>query len=189
MCPLRSEGCVRALWGVAQKTIEAPHYLAGRAAEVGVMPATLYDAEEFVRSNLNVPTRCGAHASGATDWLRKALVRRIAAPVWEAYRRSFRQGEGSVKKSIAGGVVAVAFALSTFAGLSGSVSASNDYCGASSNGCDHSGAKIGTCAGHGSFGAFGQDNNFAGGANGDGTAYNNSTLCGNPQGAAGELNP
>jgi hypothetical protein len=45
------------------------------------------------------------------------------------------------------------------------------------------------CAGHGSFGAFGKDNNFAGGASGDRTAYNNSTLCGNPQGAAGELNP
>ena len=45
------------------------------------------------------------------------------------------------------------------------------------------------CAGHGAFGAFGKDNNFAGGASGDRTAYNNSTLCGNPQGAAGELNP
>jgi hypothetical protein len=41
----------------------------------------------------------------------------------------------------------------------------------------------------GSFNAFGKDNNFAGGASGDRTAYNNSTLCGNPQGAAGELNP
>jgi hypothetical protein len=45
------------------------------------------------------------------------------------------------------------------------------------------------CAGHGGFGAFGMDNNFAGGASGDRTAFNNSTLCGNPQGAAGELNP
>jgi hypothetical protein len=45
------------------------------------------------------------------------------------------------------------------------------------------------CAGHGAFGAFGKDNNFAGGASGDRTAYNNSTLCGNPQGAAGQLNP
>ena len=45
------------------------------------------------------------------------------------------------------------------------------------------------CAGLGSFGAFGKDNNFAGGASGDRTACNNSTLCANPQGAAGELNP
>jgi hypothetical protein len=45
------------------------------------------------------------------------------------------------------------------------------------------------CAGHGSFGAFGKNWNFAGGASGDRTAFNNSTLCGNPQGAAGELNP
>ena len=33
----------------------------------------------------------------------------------------------------------------------------------------------------------GPDNNFAGGANGDAAAFNNSTLCGNPQGAAGTI--
>jgi len=38
------------------------------------------------------------------------------------------------------------------------------------------------CADHGSFGAFGPGNNFAGGANGKQTGYNNSTVCGNPQG-------
>jgi len=38
------------------------------------------------------------------------------------------------------------------------------------------------CAGHGAFGAFGKDNNFAGGANGCQTGINNSTLCGNRQG-------
>jgi hypothetical protein len=38
------------------------------------------------------------------------------------------------------------------------------------------------CAGHGAFGAFGKDNNFAGGANGYQTGINNSTLCGNRQG-------
>ena len=38
------------------------------------------------------------------------------------------------------------------------------------------------CAGHGSFGAFGSEYNFAGGANGTQTAVNNSNLCGNPQG-------
>lgn len=37
------------------------------------------------------------------------------------------------------------------------------------------------CAGHGAFGAFGKDNNFAGGANGQLTGYYNSSLCGNPQ--------
>jgi hypothetical protein len=37
------------------------------------------------------------------------------------------------------------------------------------------------CAGHGSFGAFGKDYNFSGGANGQLTGYNNSHLCGNPQ--------
>jgi len=47
------------------------------------------------------------------------------------------------------------------------------------------------CAGHGAFGAFGDKgdvyHDFRGGASGDRTAYNNSTLCGNPQGAAGQL--
>jgi hypothetical protein len=72
--------------------------------------------------------------------------------------------------------------------------AANDYCGFDStgpgngpvNGCEHSQANT-PCAGHGAFGAFGKDNNFAGGASGDRTAYANSTLCGNPQGSAGVL--
>ena len=70
----------------------------------------------------------------------------------------------------------------------GTASAGDNYCGPSANGCAHSMANT-QCAGHGGFGAFGKDNNFAGGASGDRTAYNNSTLCGNPQGAAGQLNP
>ena len=83
------------------------------------------------------------------------------------------------------------FALAATFGLSGLASADGsgdgDYCGTSSNGCAHSGASTvsGSCAGHGSFGAFGKGNDWRGGASGDNTAYNNSTLCGNPQGAAG----
>ena len=38
------------------------------------------------------------------------------------------------------------------------------------------------CAGHGAFGAFGKDNNWAGGANGHNTGVANGTLCGNRQG-------
>ena len=68
--------------------------------------------------------------------------------------------------------------------------ASADYCGQSNNGCEHSFANT-TCAGHGAFGAFGENGDFGhdfrGGASGDRTAFNNSTLCGNPQGAAGQL--
>jgi hypothetical protein len=37
------------------------------------------------------------------------------------------------------------------------------------------------CAGHGAFGAFGKDDNLAGGADGRQTGINNSSLCGNPQ--------
>jgi hypothetical protein len=74
------------------------------------------------------------------------------------------------------------------AGLSDPGGQSGSYCGASANGCETAFLQT-ECAGHGGFGAFGMDNNFAGGASGDRTAYNNSTLCGNPQGAAGQLNP
>ena len=85
-------------------------------------------------------------------------------------------------------ILTLAIAGAATFGMSGVTSAdSGDYCGSSSNGCLHSGADT-SCAGHGSFGAFGgRDNNFAGGASGDRTGYNNSTLCGNPQGAAGVL--
>lgn len=74
------------------------------------------------------------------------------------------------------GIVTAAAMLSAFALPS---MAANDYCGASSTACEHAQANT-PCAGHGSFGAFGQDNNFAGGASGDRTAFNNSGLCGNP---------
>jgi hypothetical protein len=60
--------------------------------------------------------------------------------------------------------------------------AANDYCGASSTGCSAAataGAQCGTGAASGSFGAFGPDNNFAGGANGYQTGLNNSAVCGN----------
>jgi hypothetical protein len=91
-----------------------------------------------------------------------------------------------VGKIIATLVIAAAALL----GTGGSANAV--YCGASGNGCANSGALTpGDCAGHGAFGAFGEKGDFGhdfrGGANGDTTAYNNSTLCGNPQGAAGQL--
>ncbi len=85
-------------------------------------------------------------------------------------------------------ILTLAIAGAATFGMSGVAAAdSGNYCGSSSNGCDHSSANT-QCSGHGSFGAFGgRDNNFAGGASGDRTAYNNSTLCGNPQGNAGVL--
>jgi hypothetical protein len=89
-----------------------------------------------------------------------------------------------VGKIIATLVIAAAALL----GSGGTANAA--YCGASDNGCDQSMANT-PCAGHGSFGAFGEKgdvyHDFRGGASGDRTAYNNSTLCGNPQGAAGQL--
>jgi len=84
------------------------------------------------------------------------------------------------------GIVSAAALLAAFAVPS---MAANDYCGASANGCEHAaeaGAQCGTGAGSGAFGAFGKDNNFAGGANGQQTGLNNSALCGNRQ---GNLNP
>ena len=87
-----------------------------------------------------------------------------------------------MKRILATFVIAI---TATFA-MSGVATAGNDYCGASANGCAHAFGNS-ECAGHGAFGAFGKDNNFAGGASGDRTGYYNSTLCGNPQGAAGTL--
>jgi hypothetical protein len=77
------------------------------------------------------------------------------------------------------------------AALLGSAGVANAaYCEESGNGCEQSMSNT-PCAGHGSFGAFGEKgdvyHDFRGGASGDRTAYNNSTLCGNPQGAAGTL--
>jgi len=44
------------------------------------------------------------------------------------------------------------------------------------------GAQCGSGAGSGAFGFFGKDNNLAGGANGQQTGLNNSSVCGNRQG-------
>jgi hypothetical protein len=90
-----------------------------------------------------------------------------------------------VGKIIATMVIAAAALL----GSGGTANAA--YCGASGNGCEQSMGNT-PCAGHGAFGAFGDKgdvgiHDFRGGASGDRTAYNNSTLCGNPQGAAGQL--
>ena len=82
-------------------------------------------------------------------------------------------------------IATLVFALAASLGMSGLAAAdSNAYCGSSANGCEQSASNT-PCAGHGSFGAFGKGNDWRGGASGDNTAYNNSTLCGNPQGAAG----
>lgn len=80
--------------------------------------------------------------------------------------------------TVAGALMLGASAIPAFA-------ASNDYCGSSANGCAAAaaaGAQCGTGAASGAFGAFGKDNNFAGGANGVQTGLNNSAVCGNRQG-------
>jgi hypothetical protein len=87
----------------------------------------------------------------------------------------------NAKKILAG----VAVSAAMLGGMASTTFAANDYCGASSNGCEHAaaaGAQCDTGAGSGAFGAFGKDNNFAGGANGTQTGLNNSALCGNRQG-------
>jgi hypothetical protein len=79
------------------------------------------------------------------------------------------------------GAIAMSMAVPAFADGSGG----GDYCGASANGCAQAGAVGAQCdsgAGSGAFGAFGKDNNFAGGANGQQTGLNNSAVCGNRQG-------
>ena len=87
-------------------------------------------------------------------------------------------------------IATLVIAAAALLGSGGNANAA--YCGASGNGCDQSMSNT-PCAGHGSFGAFGEKgdvyHDFRGGASGDNTGYNNSTLCGNPQGAAGVDDP
>ncbi|HET8586568.1 MAG TPA: hypothetical protein VFM74_01710 [Candidatus Limnocylindria bacterium] len=96
------------------------------------------------------------------------------------------------RKKVVTGVAALSLSFGVLAavGAGGAAAATpSGYCGASDNGCTQSTGNT-VCAQHGAFGAFGTYgyiHDFRGGANGDGTAYNNSTLCGNPQGAAGQL--
>ena len=91
------------------------------------------------------------------------------------YRSGVQKKKNYVKRFLAGSsaalVMTVLGAAPTFA--------ANNYCGASSNGCENSMSNT-QCAGHGAFGAFGKDNSFAGGASGDRTGYANSALCGSP---------
>jgi hypothetical protein len=74
------------------------------------------------------------------------------------------------------------FSLAATLGMSGLAAADGsgdgDYCGASSTGCAKA-LENTRCAGAGGFGAFGKDWNFAGGADGQQTGLNNSSLCGN----------
>ena len=81
-----------------------------------------------------------------------------------------------------------AASVAVMAGGVNTAAAGNDYCGRSGNGCAHSMANT-VCAGHGAFGAFGKDNSLAGGASGERAGFFNATLCGNPQGDAGTLDP
>lgn len=101
------------------------------------------------------------------------------------YRYNVHDGLVRVKSNAKKYVISAAVVLGLVAGLSVPALAANDYCGASANGCaaaQAAGAQCGTGAASGSFGAFGKDNNFAGGANGQQTGLNNSAVCGNRQG-------
>ena len=62
-----------------------------------------------------------------------------------------------------------------------SAGAIDTYCTNSATGCAHAQDQT-ICSLAGAFGAFGKGNSLAGGADGDQTGFNNSTLCGNPQG-------
>ena len=95
------------------------------------------------------------------------------------------------RKGVQVGKIIATLVIVAAALLGSGGSANAGYCDASSNGCDQSFSNT-ICAGHGAFGAFGDKgdvgiHDWRGGASGDRTAYANSTLCGNPQGAAGQL--
>ncbi|HEV8656981.1 MAG TPA: hypothetical protein VGR85_15855 [Candidatus Limnocylindria bacterium] len=82
-----------------------------------------------------------------------------------------------MRRIIATLVISLAATLG-MSGLAAADGGEGDYCGASGTGCEAAFDQT-RCAGAGGFGAFGKDNNFAGGANGEQTGLNNSSLCGN----------
>lgn len=96
------------------------------------------------------------------------------------------------KRNIKGYVIGLGASLAIMAGAAlPTLAASNDYCGSSVNGCNAAttaGAQCDSGAASGAFGAFGPGNNWSGGANGPATGSSNSSVCGNPQGAAGGIN-
>lgn len=83
-----------------------------------------------------------------------------------------------MKKLLLSAAVAAALAVPT-AASAGTEPDGLGYCTDSETGCLQSGALTGSCAGHGGFGAFGKNWNFAGGADGQATGFFNSALCGN----------
>ena len=98
------------------------------------------------------------------------------------YGQRIKRERRSIKKYIIGATASV---LAVGAMAIPAMAASNDYCGSSANGCAaaaNAGAQCGSGAASGAFGAFGKDNNFAGGADGQRTGLNNSAVCGNRQG-------
>lgn len=82
-----------------------------------------------------------------------------------------------MRKLLVSAAIAAALAVPA-AGSAGTAPGGADYCTDSEVGCTTSMTAT-ICAGHGSFGAFGKNWNFAGGANGQLTGYFNSALCGN----------
>ena len=111
------------------------------------------------------------------------------------YNQKLQTRKMNVKKLIAGTVAS--FALITGVAVPALASSAGDGSSYGTQpGFTTSNANT-PCAGHGSFGAFGKDFNFGNdtsghtpypgndqngnGANGQATAANNSTLCGNPQ--------
>jgi hypothetical protein len=96
------------------------------------------------------------------------------------YGQRVKRDKKSIKKYIVGAVTSILIA----GGMAIPAFAANDYCGASANGCAQSGADSGSCAGHGSFGAFGKGNNFGNDTSGHAPLPGNNQ---NGNGANGQL--
>jgi hypothetical protein len=96
----------------------------------------------------------------------------------EAYMSAIEK-EGAMKKPLVTLACICALVLLPAVGLAGNAGDGSDY--GTQPGFTVANEQT-PCAGHGSFGAWGKDYNFAGGADGQQTGLNNSGLCGNRQG-------
>jgi hypothetical protein len=111
-------------------------------------------------------------------------------------RYSITTGVQKQQLKIKTAIIGLIASTGLIAGVAVPAFAANDYCGSSSNGCDHAiavGAQCGTGAGSGAFGYLGKGNNPGDpswdggngtdpGTSGHLTGLNNSALCGNRQG-------
>jgi hypothetical protein len=102
------------------------------------------------------------------------------------YKKGVEKRDNQVRKFLAGisagAVIAMSAVLPAFAEGNSTPGIDRYNANPGRQQATEVGAQCGSGAGSGAFGFFGKDNNLAGGADGQQTGINNSSVCGNRQG-------